>query len=365
MGKRLKILLVAFLLVGFLYFLFMGLTGGKDFLKPFTTAIILSMVMSPIAYKLKGWGITWGLAVFLTDLVLVLFIAFMIFLLAAQANQVADNWPKIESRIKPKIENVQDYLNDQLNLSISGEFLEKSSSMQQGNKQQEGQQQGQQQVDQQQGTQQQQEDQSGSPSFSGNIRNIISSVITNVFSFIGDMLLILVYIFFFTFYQKKFEDAIIGLVPNKNKEEAKTIISRSARSAQQYLLGRLILIAVLAVLYMAGFTVIGLEYAIFISLLAALFALIPYIGNIIGFALAIIASFVAGGGTTQIILIAGIFTIIQFIENYMLEPYIVGGKVDLNPVTVIVGVVLGGIVWGVIGMILAIPILAIISLSTT
>jgi predicted PurR-regulated permease PerM len=189
---------------------------------------------------------------------------------------------------------------------------------------------------------------------------MISSIITNVSSFIGDMLLILVYIFFFTYYQKKFEDAIIRLVPDNNKEETKTIISRSVRSAQQYLLGRLILIALLAVLYMIGFTSVGLEYAIFISLLAAIFSLIPYIGNIIGFSLAILASFVSGGDTTQIILIVVLFTVIQFIESYMLEPYIVGSKVDLNPVAVIVGVVLGGIVWGVVGMILAIPILAII-----
>lgn len=353
MGTRLKIILVAFLLVGFLYFLFHGLTSGKTFLIPVTTAIILSMVMNPVALKFKKWGIGWGWAVLMADLIVILFLAFMVFLLAAQANQVANNWPEIESRIKPRIESVESYLNKQLNVSISGQFQESApgETEQQDGQQLEGQ---------QQEAQEQEEQQNGSPPISGDVRDIISSIITNVFGFLGDMFLILIYIFFFMFYQKKFENAIVGLVAENKQVEVKNIIARSVNSAQQYLMGRMILIAVLAGLYMISYTALGLEYAIFISLLAAIFSLIPYIGNVLGFVLAILASFVSGGGTGQIIAIAVIFSVIQFIESYILEPYVVGSKVDLNPVAVIVGVVLGGIVWGITGMILAIPLLGII-----
>src|SRR5690606_10976306 len=103
----------------------------------------------------------------------------------------------------------------------------------------------------------------------------------------------------------------------------------------------------------------GLKHALFISLIAALFSLIPYVGNIIGLVLAIAMSFLSQGDTGQIIGILIVFSIAQFVESYFLEPFIVGAEVDLNPVIVIVGVVLGGIVWGVMGMILAIPLLGI------
>ncbi|MFW6310378.1 MAG: AI-2E family transporter, partial [Prolixibacteraceae bacterium] len=62
----------------------------------------------------------------------------------------------------------------------------------------------------------------------------------------------------------------------------------------------------------------------------------------------------------ELIGIVVVFSLAQFFESYVLEPFVVGGKVDLNPVIVIVGVVLGGIVWGLMGMLLSIPILGIL-----
>ena len=413
MSKRLKLILVPFLILGSLYFLFIGLSRGKAFLIPLTTAIILSMVMSPVAKKLTGWGVARGLAVFLADLVVVLFIAFMIFLLVAQGNKVADNWSQIESRLKPKIEQVQQFLNDRLNIPtpelkemIESGSQQKNGSLQNQNQQQDqnqnqqqnnqgqnqqqdqnqqqgqGQGQGRQpgnqdQSNQQQSSQQQdsenqqasqgrqegQQGSSGSGKLPGlsNFQGAFTSIVSNVFGFLADMLLILVYIFFFMYYQKKFEDSIVGFAEEDKKEEVRNVIHEASEIAQQYLFGRFILIFILAALYLLGYSIIGLQYALFISLIAALFSLLPYVGNVLGLFLAVGMSFLGGGGGSgQLIGIVVIFSVVQFVESYILEPYVVGGKVDLNPVMVIVGVVLGGIVWGIMGMILAIPILGIL-----
>lgn len=382
MSKSLKLILVPFLILGSLYFLFIGLSRGKAFLIPLTTAIILSMVMSPVAKKLTGWGVARGLAVFLADLVVVLFIGFMIFLLVAQGNKVAENWSQIESRLKPKIEQVQQFLNDRLNIPTpelkemidSGSQQKNDSGQSEGQQQDQNQQQnnGSQQQDSQdqdkqsqqqskQGQQEGQEGSSGSGQLPGlsNFQGIFTSIVSNVFGFLADMLLILVYIFFFMYYQKKFEDSIVGFAEEDKKEEVRHVIHEAATIAQQYLFGRFILIFILAALYLLGYSIIGLQYALFISLIAALFSLIPYVGNILGLFLAIGMSFL-GGGSGQLIGIVAIFSVVQFVESYILEPYVVGSKVDLNPVMVIVGVVLGGIVWGIMGMILAIPMLGIL-----
>ncbi|MFW6328419.1 MAG: AI-2E family transporter, partial [Bacteroidota bacterium] len=107
MGIRFKILISAFLILGSLYFLFQGLTLGQDFLIPIVTAFILAMLMNPVAQKFMKWGVGRVWAVLFSDFIVVLFIAFMVFLLAAQANRVAQNWSQIEENLQPQIEKVQ------------------------------------------------------------------------------------------------------------------------------------------------------------------------------------------------------------------------------------------------------------------
>lgn len=396
MGRRFKILLSLFLILGSLCFLFLGLVYGKSFLVPITTAIILSMLMNPVASWLIKHRIGRVWAVLISDFIIIVFISFMIFLLVAQANNVAQSWPEIEKRVLPKIEQVQKMydervknpVNDFGNGNQNGESGEKDQPQEanQQNTQQSQNQQGQQQhtlpsgQQKQNGQGQNQQDSLNEQSGKGPIHQLeqqseqdgqlmniekkipamLAGIVSNVFSFISYMLLILVYIFFFMFYHRKFENAIVGMFPEKDQEKARTIINDASSIAQKYLLGRLILIAILAVLYMIAFSISGIEHAIFVSLLAALFSLLPFVGNIIALGLALGMSFIGGGETGQIVIILISFGIIQFIESYILEPYVVGDKVDLNPVVIIVGIVLGGLVWGVMGMILVIPILGIL-----
>lgn len=360
MNNRFKIVLFSFLILGTLFFLFVGLTKGKSFLIPLTTAIILSMVMNPVAVKIHSWGISRGWAIFLADFLIVLFIAVMIFMLAIQAGKVAENWPQIQKKLQPKIEQVQNFLNTKLSISSlqqSGQQQESGQRQQsgQGDLNKQGEQDAASQQGQQQSGQQPQDGQGGDF-----IKNSLSGFVSGFFTVVGDMLLILVYVFFFMYYQKKFEDGLVGLASDQHKEKTRSVIHQSTVIAQKYLLGRFILIFILAGLYLAGFAVSGLQYAFFIAFIAALFSLIPYIGNIIGLALALGMSFISGGETGQLVGVVITFSIAQFVESYILEPYVVGDKVDLNPVVTIVVVVLGGIVWGVMGMILAIPVIGIL-----
>jgi predicted PurR-regulated permease PerM len=394
-GKNFKIILVIFLITGSLYFIINGLVLGKTFLVPVVTAIILSMLMSPVAAKFQQWGLARGWAVFLSDLIVVAFIAFMVFLLVAQANRIAGNWPEIESRLQPKIEQAQDYLSSKLRMeNLGGQQPEEQGQQQPA--QQSGQQQpqqqsqpqdeqqlppSQQQLQQSEQDQQQQNNQNGSQQQSGQegnaqqgqqqssplsfnpemIRNQLTGIVSNVFSFLTNLLLMLVYIFFFMYYSEKFKKAVTGLVKEEKRAKTRKIMEESSKTAQNYLFGRFLLITILAVLYMIGFSLAGLEYAIFVALLGALFSLLPYVGNIIALFLALGMSFMSGGGDTgQLIAIVVIFSVIQFVESYLLEPFIVGHEVDVNPVMVIVGVVLGEMIWGVMGMILAIPLLGIL-----
>lgn len=391
MDKKLKTILSIFLILGSLYFLFIGLSQGKSFLIPLTTAIILSMAMNPVAEKLMQWKLSQGWAVFISDLVIMAFIAMMFFLFVAQANKIASNWPQIEARLDPQIEQFENYLNKKLNIAMQGNQEETPAAGNDTNgikktasphlKKQskktnakEAVRDSSKAIDVTQTmtdvltgtsvahppTDSAEDSTSASPGRLTMMRGLLSSTLKNTFSFLTDMLLMLVYIFFFMFYKQKFADSIVGFVKEEKKENARNIIKKATASVQKYLFGRFVLILILAALYIIGYGLLGLQYVIVISLIAALFSLIPYVGNIMGLFLAIAMSYLSSGNVEQIVVIVIVFSVVQFVESYILEPYIVGGQVDLNPVVVIVGVVLGGIVWDVMGMILAIPIMGIL-----
>ena len=149
------------------------------------------------------------------------------------------------------------------------------------------------------------------------------------------------------------------MVPPDRQERTEEVIADAAQVAQNYLFGRMLLLLFLAGLYAIGLSISGVQNAILISLLAAVLSLLPYVGNIIGYSVAVALAFVGGGGAGSVIGVSITFAITQFVESYVLEPYVVGDKVNLNPVFTIIVVVLGGAVWGVVGMLIAIPFLAI------
>ena len=116
----------------------------------------------------------------------------------------------------------------------------------------------------------------------------------------------------------------------------------------------------LAILYSVGLGISGVNNFILVSVIAAVLTLIPYVGNILGFTMAVAFGFLTSGDTTVLIGIALTFTVTQFVESYVLQPYVIGERVDVHPFFVIVSVIIGNMIWGIIGMILAIPIMGII-----
>ena len=113
---------------------------------------------------------------------------------------------------------------------------------------------------------------------------------------------------------------------------------------------------ILAVVYALGFLVGGIQFAVLLALQAALFSIIPYLGNFIGGGIAVALAFLSGGGPTAALIVIGVMAVAQLLESYVLSPWIIGDEIDLNPWATVVAVVGFGLVWGVIGAVLALPL---------
>jgi predicted PurR-regulated permease PerM len=116
---------------------------------------------------------------------------------------------------------------------------------------------------------------------------------------------------------------------------------------------------VMGVLYSIGFAVARVPLALSIGLLSGLLNFIPYLGTLTGLTLSL--SFVAldGGGIARILGVLAVFIIVQSVEGYYLTPKLLGGSLDLHPMWVLVGLMIGGSLFGILGIILAVPVIAI------
>ena len=112
-------------------------------------------------------------------------------------------------------------------------------------------------------------------------------------------------------------------------------------------------------MYGIGFSIVGVKNSIFFAMLCGLLEIVPFIGNLTGTALTLIMALSQGGGANMAIGILITYGCVQFIQTYILEPLVVGAQVKINPLFTIIAIVIGELIWGIPGMILAIPLLGI------
>ncbi|MBU1820005.1 MAG: AI-2E family transporter [Bacteroidetes bacterium] len=364
-NKTLHLLLYSTLLIVGVYFFFLGLVRGKSFLAPIAVAAILAMVILPVAnwFEHKGMKRVW--AALCADLLILFFFAVLTGILAFQIKRFSEEWPSMQRKLEPKINQLQQYISEKTGLTIQEQKQKiqesiKGASSSGGSEQTAAAGKSDQQARQDQPQQQDSgQTQGQQTSTGGGLMAKAGSFIMKFIGFVGTSLLVLVYIFFFLLYRKKFKDSLIRIAPDDTSEKTGAIIANAAEVSQNYLFGRLIEIVFVAIVYSIGLLISGVQNAILISILGAVLILIPYLGNVIAYVLALGFALFSGGGMGQVIGVTVTFGLTQFIETYTLEPYLVGGKVNLNPVATILVVVLGNALWGVVGMLVAIPALGI------
>jgi predicted PurR-regulated permease PerM len=172
------------------------------------------------------------------------------------------------------------------------------------------------------------------------------------------ILIIPVFMFYMLNSRERFRGFVIRIMPDHRKEQAENIMSETSNIIQRYLGGVFIVILVLCVLNSVGLYIAGLKYAVIFGVASALFNVIPYFGNWIGAVLPLTFALLTGDSPRLFFSVLLIYVIIQFIEHNILTPNITGGNVRINPLVAIVGIIVGGMVWGVAGMLVVIPFLA-------
>ena len=312
-----KILLFAILISIVLYF-------GREFFKLISFAGLLAMLMTPISNKLENRGVSRVLSSVISVLILVAVFSGIIVLLSAQIGNIGKELPVILLRYEELKLDIQAWINDSLGVTTEQLRVHASDVFK-------------------------------------NAGGFLSGMIKGSVTFIGSLFLVMVFIFLFLMQRNKYENFVVMLYQEDKRNEAKEMIDRISNVAQQYLTGRLIAALIMGILFLIGFSIIGLKNAVLLSVIVAIMTIIPYVGALIGGLVPFFMSII-DGSFDQSIWVIIIILLVNLIDHYFIEPYVVGGSVNISPFFTIFVLILGGVVWGIVGIILFLPLSGILKI---
>jgi len=197
----------------------------------------------------------------------------------------------------------------------------------------------------------------------GVLAQVISSITSSGFAllaWVANIVLIPVV----TFYLLRDWDVLIArideLLPRKNQPVIRQLAKQSDEVLSSFLRGQFVVMLALGAVYSSGLWFIDLKLALLIGMLAGLVSFVPYLGFIVGIVAASIAMLLQTHDVMQLIPVVIVFSIGQMLEGMLLTPVLVGDKIGLHPVAVIFAVLAGGQLFGFVGILLALPVAAVL-----
>ncbi|MBC7552373.1 MAG: AI-2E family transporter [Taibaiella sp.] len=176
------------------------------------------------------------------------------------------------------------------------------------------------------------------------------------------LILIPIYIFFLLYYKPLILDFLFHVFSEKNSLRVAEILAETKTSVQSYVIGLLIETLIVSAMNSAALLILGVRSAILIGVIGGILNMIPYLGGLVAIGIPILMATVTHDGYTIQLAILGAYLVIQFIDNNILMTRIVSSKVQINSLISIIIVLMGGALWGLSGMFLSIPFVAILKI---
>ncbi len=313
-----------YLLVFVIAFTFIIVTA-KNFLVPLAFGLLIGSLLFPICRFICRMGVPKGLSIFVTIIFLIIFLSGISLFFGSEISKLASDFPALKAKAYDNVNQISLFIEDHLGVKASQQknWLNKQVS---------------------------------NIFTSGN--QLLNEILNATAGTFFKIFIMPVFVFYLLYYRERFNFFILRVVPENEKDRTIKILNEISFVSQRYLGGAFIVVLILSVLNSFGLYLIGLKYAILFGVISAFFNFIPYFGTWIGAFFPLVFAMLTGDSPNMALWVLAFFSLIQFIENNILTPNITGGYVRLNPFITILGLIAGGMVWGVAGMLLVIPFLA-------
>ncbi|RLD52475.1 MAG: hypothetical protein DRI94_03050 [Bacteroidetes bacterium] len=319
---RLTIILLFIILVIY------SLIQAKQLLYPLAISVLFSYLLYPVAsfleYKARFPRV---LAVLISVLLFLAVATGAVSILIEQIQKFAED-QTIQQHASENFAAIQSFISDQLNISSEAQNIwikEKAK---------------------------------GLLNFQGEIKTVLIKMVGAVEA----LLFIPVFTFFLLFFRNRAEKFIHKLAERRHAELAETLIKQISKVTIKYVTGVTIVVIILAISHSVALSIIGVKYALVLGLITASFSFIPYFGTIVSGIVPLTFTLVAQDDPYTAMAVAIYYIIISLIDHNIITPSIVGGKVHLNPFVTILSIIIGATIWGIPGMIIVVPAIAVLKI---
>ncbi len=312
------------ILIGLIAFVYILFVLG-DILIPVGFAILISILLNPLYTKFEAF-VPKVPAILLTLLIATLAIAGLFYFLSTQVSVFLESIPLLKQKMSVLLVELQGWTKDKFGFNIDKQVAALTNSLNNGG------------------------------------GDVLKSTVGPVLTFISVVLLIPTYVFLLLYYKPLILDFLFQIFSEKHSLRVAEILSQTKSAVQSFMQGLMIETIVVCVLNSIALLIIGVPSAIVLGVIGGILNLIPYIGGLVAIALPILMVTITRDGFSGQIAVIACHLGIQFIDNNILVPRIVSSKVQVNALISIIGVLLGGALWGVSGMFLSIPLIGVLKI---
>jgi predicted PurR-regulated permease PerM len=309
-----------------LFIFFYILYIGQSIILPIIYAAILAILLNPLVNTLCRYGTNRVLAIFIAVILMLLIIGGLIYFIITQMLQFGDTLPALQIKLNMVLTDVSKWVSETFNVSqakvdawiVDTETRQLNASA-----------------------------------------AILGQTLITATTILKLAFLIPVYVFMFLFYKSLLLDFFAKVFRKESHETVGEVLYETKTLIQNYLVGLLLEMAIVATLNSTHMLLLGIDYAILIAIIGAILNIIPYIGGIIAVVLPLIITLTTKPPIYALWVLLFYMTV-QFIDNHYIVPKIVASKVRINALIAIIAVFVAGAIWGIGGMFISIPLVAII-----
>lgn len=300
---------------------------GQNILEPFFFAILISVLLLPVVNFFRRIKFNRLFSILITLVLASILIVAIIYFLSRQVFSFLDDFESIQERLDALYFSLQQWVKNEFGVTIARqkEYIHSTGQ-----------------------------------------RLDTSEIVSRTFLSLTGVLSYLVFLpittFLILYYKDLIKKFIIAVFSRSNEDKVREILSEARAVSHQYIVGLLIEMVIVFALNSTGFLILGIKYALFLALVAAMLNLVPYIGMLIANIFSMAITFVFSENIYDVVWVGVILAQVQFIDNNFIMPLIVGSKVKINALVTLMGVLIGGALCGVSGMFLSIPGLAVLKI---
>ncbi len=321
---KLASVLVSLIAIGYL------VIEGKELLSPLIFSCLFSILLLPLAaFMEKKLRFRRGLASILSVLLLLAAVATVVYIVGVQMSNLADDWPQFKMQLNNSLSDIQHWIASKYHINASKQLTYVKSA-------------------------------------TNNVLATGTAVVGVTIVSLSSLLLFLVFTFIYTFFFLTYRRLIMHFLVSVFLEENSLVVHEIVEQVQhilrKYITGLFIEMCIVSLVVCIAFWALGIKYAVLLGIITGLFNIIPYIGIFTAMLVSLLITFATAATTAKLLLVLGTLVITHLTDSNVLLPAIVGSKVKINPLITVLGVVFGEMIWGVSGMFLSIPVIAVLKI---